>query len=178
MNVTYGIMTGVGTIDRLKKKASNTVLESDEEPIQLVVRLADVEHNPAERLADFEDEYPKVELPIPFLFSSLPKVLEQMNFASPLQFLPDLIRIAAGTTDTFFLDCCPANFEFFQNYRGGGGFWWSKENIIWLKEEWARAKPIYDRAWMLIRWVRQDTERVEVLMETMLKAYEIQAVTP
>jgi hypothetical protein len=35
MNVTYGIMTGVGTIDRLKKKASNTVLESDEEPIPL-----------------------------------------------------------------------------------------------------------------------------------------------
>lgn len=35
MNVTYGIMTGVGTIDRLKKKATNTVLDSDEEPIPL-----------------------------------------------------------------------------------------------------------------------------------------------
>jgi hypothetical protein len=35
MNVTYGIMTGVGTIDRLKKKANNTVLESDEEPLPL-----------------------------------------------------------------------------------------------------------------------------------------------
>lgn len=29
-------MTGVGTIDRLKKKASNTVLDSDEEPIALM----------------------------------------------------------------------------------------------------------------------------------------------
>lgn len=35
MNVTYGIMTGIGTIDRLKKKANNTMLYSDEEPIPL-----------------------------------------------------------------------------------------------------------------------------------------------
>ena len=35
MNVTYGIMTGVGTIDRLKKKASNTVSEGAEEPLKL-----------------------------------------------------------------------------------------------------------------------------------------------
>jgi hypothetical protein len=31
MNVTYGILTGIGTIDRLKKKATNTVGLSDEE---------------------------------------------------------------------------------------------------------------------------------------------------
>jgi len=35
MNVTYGIMTGIGTIDRLKKKAQNTMADSDEEPIML-----------------------------------------------------------------------------------------------------------------------------------------------
>ena len=35
MNVVYGIMTGVGTIDRLKKKATNTMAESDEEPLDL-----------------------------------------------------------------------------------------------------------------------------------------------
>lgn len=35
MNVTYGIMTGIGTIDRLKKKADNTVFDSDEEPIKM-----------------------------------------------------------------------------------------------------------------------------------------------
>lgn len=35
MNVTYGIMTGIGTIDRLKKKATNTMSQSDEEPIKL-----------------------------------------------------------------------------------------------------------------------------------------------
>eukprot|EP00957_Ditylum_brightwellii_P028402 2144703-Ditylum_brightwellii.AAC.1 len=35
MNVFYGLMTGIGTIDRLKKKALDTMLESDEEPIPL-----------------------------------------------------------------------------------------------------------------------------------------------
>lgn len=35
MNVVYGIMTGVGTIDRLKKKANGTLNECDEDPIPL-----------------------------------------------------------------------------------------------------------------------------------------------
>ena len=35
MNVCYGIMTGIGTIDRLKKKATNTMSQSDEEPVLL-----------------------------------------------------------------------------------------------------------------------------------------------
>lgn len=35
MNVTYGIMTGVGTIDRLKKKADGTIYDSEDEPIKL-----------------------------------------------------------------------------------------------------------------------------------------------
>jgi hypothetical protein len=35
MNVVYGIITGIGTIDRLKKKATGTISESDEEPIPL-----------------------------------------------------------------------------------------------------------------------------------------------
>jgi hypothetical protein len=35
MNVCYGIMTGIGTIDRLKKKATNTMGQSDEEPTSL-----------------------------------------------------------------------------------------------------------------------------------------------
>ena len=35
MNVSYGLMTGIGTIDRLKKKATNTMALSEEEPISL-----------------------------------------------------------------------------------------------------------------------------------------------
>jgi hypothetical protein len=35
MNIMYGIMTGVGTIDRLKRKATNSLSEADEEPIHL-----------------------------------------------------------------------------------------------------------------------------------------------
>jgi hypothetical protein len=35
MNVIYGILTGIGTIDRLKKKATDTMGDSEEEPIPL-----------------------------------------------------------------------------------------------------------------------------------------------
>ena len=35
MNVVYGLMTGIGTIDRLKKKATNTMSDSEEEPVPL-----------------------------------------------------------------------------------------------------------------------------------------------
>lgn len=35
MNVVYGIMTGIGTIDRLKKKATGTMSDSDEDSIPL-----------------------------------------------------------------------------------------------------------------------------------------------
>lgn len=35
MNVTYGIITGIGTIDRLKKKAMDTMMDSEEESIPL-----------------------------------------------------------------------------------------------------------------------------------------------
>lgn len=35
MNVTYGLLTGIGTIDRMKKKATDTMLDSEEEPIPL-----------------------------------------------------------------------------------------------------------------------------------------------
>mmetsp|Transcript_11076 Transcript_11076/g.15555 ORF Transcript_11076/g.15555 Transcript_11076/m.15555 type:complete len:302 (+) Transcript_11076:1-906(+) len=35
MNVTYGIMTGIGTIDRLKHKANNTINVTDDEPMLL-----------------------------------------------------------------------------------------------------------------------------------------------
>jgi hypothetical protein len=33
MNVTYGLMTGIGTIDRLKKKATNTMSQSVKTPV-------------------------------------------------------------------------------------------------------------------------------------------------
>ena len=36
MNIQYGIMTGIGTIDRLKKKAQNTLFMSEEEEVPLV----------------------------------------------------------------------------------------------------------------------------------------------
>ena len=35
MNVSYGLITGIGTIDRLKKKATNTMAFSEELPVSL-----------------------------------------------------------------------------------------------------------------------------------------------
>lgn len=35
MNVTFGVMTGIGTIDRLKKKANGIIMDATEEPIPL-----------------------------------------------------------------------------------------------------------------------------------------------
>eukprot|EP00980_Cylindrotheca_fusiformis_P014415 scaffold3840_cov129-Cylindrotheca_fusiformis.AAC.11 len=35
LNVVYGIMTGIGTIDRLKKKANGTLYDSMDEPVPL-----------------------------------------------------------------------------------------------------------------------------------------------
>lgn len=35
LNVIYGIMTGIGTIDRLKKKASGTLYDAEDEPMPL-----------------------------------------------------------------------------------------------------------------------------------------------
>lgn len=35
LNVVYGIMTGIGTIDRLKKKANGTLYDAMDEPVQL-----------------------------------------------------------------------------------------------------------------------------------------------
>jgi hypothetical protein len=35
MNVTYGVITGIGTIDRLKRKATDTLFLSEDEPVDL-----------------------------------------------------------------------------------------------------------------------------------------------
>jgi hypothetical protein len=35
MNIVYGVMTGIGTIDRLKKKAGNTMYVAEDEPVPL-----------------------------------------------------------------------------------------------------------------------------------------------
>ena len=35
MNIIYGIMTGIGTIDRMKKKSQHTMNVADEEPLLL-----------------------------------------------------------------------------------------------------------------------------------------------
>jgi palmitoyltransferase ZDHHC3/7/25 len=79
MNVVYGIMTGVGTIDRLKKKATGTVSDADEEPIPLT---------------DIFGIGPLYQWPLPMdpLFDDYDRV---MGYATPQRLLREQMR---GTT--------------------------------------------------------------------------------
>ena len=143
----------------------------EEDPVQLMTALADVESGSDQAIENLCLDYPEFkDLPLPFGFSRLPKLIEQMNLTEPLSFLPDLIKICASTTGSFFLDNSPANFEFYQ--ERGAGIEWSKKNVAWLKADWERAKPIHERAWRLINWTREEKEdRTAVLMGIILEAH-------
>jgi palmitoyltransferase ZDHHC3/7/25 len=82
MNVVYGIMTGIGTIDRLKKKASNTMSDSDEAPIPLVNIFG---MNP----------YYTWCLPIDPLFPNYDTV---MGYTTPQRLLREQMRLNTTTT--------------------------------------------------------------------------------
>ena len=143
-----------------------------EEPVQLITALAEIESGDEQALENFEMNYLESEgLPLPFRLSELPEIIKQMNLTEPFSFLPDLIKIAARRTGTFFLDNSADNFDFYQ--ERGAGIEWSKENVTWLKADWERAKPIHERAWRLIDWTRKEKEeRTAVLMEIILEAHE------
>lgn len=80
MNVTYGMMTGVGTIDRLKKKAQDTVLDSDEEPIPLKDVFG---------IAGYHTWF----LPIDPVFEDFDKV---MGFSTPQRLLREQMKEKSG----------------------------------------------------------------------------------
>lgn len=85
MNVTYGLMTGIGTIDRLKKKAMDTMLQSEEEPILLkdVFGIAG---------------YHTWLLPIDPVFEDYDRV---MGFSTPQRLLREQIK-EPGSNDTYY----------------------------------------------------------------------------
>ena len=82
--------------------------------------------------------------------------------------------MAIKATGTFFLDNSADDFDYYESR--GAGIEWSKENIAYLSADWQRAKPIYERAWQLINWTREDKEeRTNFLMEIILEAiYELE----
>ena len=90
MNVCYGIMTGIGTIDRLKKKATNTMNQSDEEPISLI----DVSENKRQMFICFPNNNGLYVSAMKYIF---------LTFDSPLSYL-QIFGIAPWYTWPFPID--------------------------------------------------------------------------
>jgi len=84
MNVTYGLKTGIGTIDRLKKKAMDTMLLSEEEPIPLKDVFG---------IAGYHTWF----LPIDPVFDDFDRVL---GFSTPQRLLREQIK--EGPNDNYY----------------------------------------------------------------------------
>ena len=82
MNVCYGLMTGIGTIDRLKKKATNSMNDSDEEHIPLT---------------DVFGIGPYWTWPLPMdpIFQDYDRV---MGFSTPQRLLREQLKAGTGTS--------------------------------------------------------------------------------
>ncbi len=137
-----------------------------------VEALAGLEEDPHPALDTLETDYPQFDIPWGFSLSHLLPVLDRAPLDGHLKFLPDLIRMVTRRTGSFFLDHSPQEYDFYSDY--GGSIYWSKENVDWLKADWARAKPIHKRVWQLIDWAMADKrERTAVLMRIVLEAHEV-----
>lgn len=143
-----------------------------DDPITLFMALAGLEEDPHPALDTLETDYPWIEVPWGFKLSHLLPVLDRTPLDGHLKFLPSFIRMVTRRTGSFFLDHSPEEYDFYSDY--GGSIYWSKENVDWLKADWARAKPIHKRVWQLIDWAMADKrERTAVLMRIVLEAHEV-----
>ena len=102
-----------------------------------------------------------------FRFMPILIYLEGMNLQPPLNYLPGLIRSVLHQTDTFFLDACPLCGGF-----SGPDFAWTVENFIWIRDDWQKAKPIYEGNQELIKW-SNNTERLVKISQILKKAHSI-----
>ena len=100
-----------------------------------------------------------------FRFMPILIYLEGMNLQPPLNYLPGLIRSVLHQTDTFFLDACPLCGGF-----SGPDFAWTVENFIWFRDDWQKAKPIYEGNQELIKW-SNNTERLVKISQILRKAH-------
>lgn len=92
-------------------------------------------------------------------------ILEQMNLPAPLDGLPALIKMVQHNTDTFFLDACSLCGSF-----SAPEFEWTDENFLWLRGDWKKAKPIYQKAEAVNQWA--DTpERLHLIWSTLRQAH-------
>jgi hypothetical protein len=118
-------------------------------------------------LAD-EVPYPlPEEMPVGFEVFDLSPFLAKYYEGQPLAGLADIIEMLNHTTDTFFLDACPAcwhsNAEDFTD--------WTDENLEWLEQDALRTSTILARVDALEAWVRTDPARIDVVWQALLEAH-------
>lgn len=138
-----------------------------QEPMCLVLYLADLEWYGLEARASFTSAYPEWEVPPDLKIGSLRDQLRAMELPEPLNALPDLISMALQDTGVFWLDYCQEEYA-----ESGMEHAWSPANVRDFHEEWCKARPIYDRVWALIAWTDANpAPRTRELLNTILRAH-------
>lgn len=94
-----------------------------------------------------------------FRLSPVIPILEGMDLKTPLIFLSGLIKSILHETNTFYLYACPLGCGFERNV-----FSWTVENFIWFRDDWQKAKPIYEGNEELIKWSSNPERLTEISM--------------
>ena len=127
------------------------------------------------RRSDFQELYPKLQVPkqleLQRLIETLRQMLSQETLSEPLKSLPDLILMLEHNTGNFWLDvgeCALAD--------SGGYPPWTAENVILLTAAWQEAQPIQDGVQQLLDWQNDTSEgihsKLTVIRELLLTAYQ------
>lgn len=103
-----------------------------------------------------------------FKLAQTAEILAGTELKAPLNHLSGLIKTVLHQTDTFFLDACPLCADFH-----GPNFDWTVENFIWFRDDWLRAKPIYDANQELIKWSGSSSKRLTEISIILKRAQEI-----
>lgn len=86
---------------------------------------------------------------------ALVKALRRMALPSPLNALPDLIRMLTHSTGNAWLDVGEIGLM-----EGGGYPRWNRDDVTWLASSWQEARPILERINALLRWREEDPAAV------------------
>lgn len=126
-----------------------------------------------EEIPEFEANFQprsiwSIESQTKFNLTQTASVLDETPLAAPLNHLSGLIKTVLHQTDTFFLDTCPLCGGF-----SGPDFDWTVENFIYFRDDWKRAKPIYDGNQELIKWSRNSSMRLTEISKILKKAHSI-----
>lgn len=126
-----------------------------------------------EEIPEFEANFQprsiwSIESQTKFNLTQTASVLAETPLAAPLNHLSGLIKTVLHQTDTFFLDTCPLCGGF-----SGPDFDWTVENFIYFRDDWKRAKPIYDGNQELIEWSNNSSVRLTEISKILIQAHSI-----